>query len=212
MRIVCATLLTALLLTGSVQAQGKEDALKAAATLQAEVMRRIQAKFDLNGDGTVDDAEKTKVTDKIKADLASGKIPADMQELLDRNGNKKLDAEEAAAFRELIARMQAGGGGPQFGGGGGFGGPGNSSGFGGQVPPEVLKKFDKNKNGQLDEDEQKAAMAALGPKKSRKEQLLEKLDLNGDGKITADEREQVAAQRKAEQEEKKAKKKKDSDK
>jgi hypothetical protein len=78
------------------------------------------------------------------------------------------------------------------GGGGGFGSA--------QIPADILKKFDKNQDGQLDEKEQKAAGDALGPKKSRKEKLQEKLDLNGDGKITKEERETVAAQYKAEQE------------
>lgn len=195
-------------------AQNKE-ALKAAA-MQAELLKKAMAKFDLNDDGEVDDEEKAKVIEKVQADIADGKIPAGFKELLDRNRNGKLEPQEAAMFREIVGRLQAGGGPPQFGagdaqpgfGGPGFGGPGfgNQGGdpFSGQIPPAILKKFDKDKDGQLDEAEKKAAMAAFGPKKSRKEQLLEKLDLNGDGKVTKEERAEVAAQRKAELEEKKA--------
>ena len=75
------------------------------------------------------------------------------------------------------------------------------------IPPDVLKKFDKNQDGQLDDKEQKAAGEALAPKKSRKEKLQEKLDKNGDGKISKEEREAAAAERKAEQEALKEKKK-----
>jgi hypothetical protein len=205
-------------------AQNKEarEALKAAA-MQAEVMKKIMAKFDLDGDGNVDEEEKAKAVDQFTKDIDAGDIPDGFNTVLDRNKNGKLEPAEAAAFQAIINRLRAGGGGqPQFGAGGaggqglpGFGGPGlGGPGLGGpgagggdafgQVPPEILKKYDRNKNGQLDDHEKKAAMSARGPKKSRKQQLQEKLDLNGDGKITKDEREQVAAQRKAELEEKKA--------
>lgn len=200
-------------------AQNKE-AIKAAA-MQAELLKKAMAKFDLNDDGEVDDEEKAKVIEKVQEDIAEGKIPAGFKELLDRNKNGKLEPQEAAVFREIVGRLQAGGGPPQFGagdaqpgfggpglGGPGFGGPGigDQAGdpFSGQIPPAILKKFDKDKDGELDEKEKKAAMAAFGPKKSRKELLLEKLDLNGDGKVTKEERAEVAAQRKAELEEKKA--------
>ena len=194
-------------------AQNK-DALKAAA-MQAEVMKKVMAKFDRNGDGNVDDEEKADAVEQFTKDIDAGNIPEEFSKLLDRNKNGKLEPAEAAAFQAIISRLRAGGGGPpQFGAGpGGAGAPG-LPGFGGpgagggdafaQVPPEILKKFDKNKNGQLDDNEKKAAMAAMGPKKSRNERLQEKLDLNGDGKVTKEETAQVAAQRKAEQDEKKA--------
>lgn len=175
------------------------------------IKKKLLERFDLNGDGNVDEGEKAKAAEQMKRDLAGGKIPDEMKAMLDRNGDGKVDPQEMAFAREMAARFQGKGGGqPQFGAEGGIGGfeGGAPSGFNGGIPPEVLKKFDKNKDGELDEKEQKAAMAALGPKKSRSQQLKEKLDLNGDGKITKDERETVAAERKAEQEEKKAKFKK----
>jgi hypothetical protein len=226
MRIWCIVLVVIAIAVAQrpATAQDNAKALKAAA-MQAEAMKRIMAKFDLNGDGSVDDEEKAKVTEQFAKDIEGGNIPDGFKELLDRNRNGKLEPQEAAAFREIMARLQASGGGqPQFGaggrggdGGGAFGGKGGDGGgpfggrggdgggaFGGPVPPDILKKFDKNKDGELDDKERKAAVAAMGPKKSRKEQLQAKLDLNGDGKITKEEREEVAAQRKAEQEEKKA--------
>jgi hypothetical protein len=171
-----------------------------------ELRRKLMAKFDLNGDGQVDEFERAQVAEQMKKDFAAG----------------KLDPKDLAMAREIMARMQGqGGGAPQFGapgfGGPGFGGPGfgapGASGFSGDVPADVIARFDKNRDGELDEKEQKAAMAAMSPKKSRSQQLKEKLDLNGDGKITKEERKAYAEERKAEQEEKKKDKgkKKDAD-
>jgi Ca2+-binding EF-hand superfamily protein len=198
-------------------AQNKEKDVAKAAALQAEVMKKVMAKFDLNGDGNVDEEEKSKVVEQFTKDIDDGKIPEGFNAVLDKNKNGKLEPQEAAAFQAIIGRLKAGAGGPpQFGpgnaagggapgfGGPGFGGAGGGDAFSGQVPPEILKKFDKNKDGQLDDKEKKAALAALGPKKSRAERLLQEQDLNGDGKVTKEERAQVAAQRKAEAEEKKA--------
>jgi len=213
-------------------AQSKEKDIAKAQALQAEVMKKVMAKFDLDGDGNVDDEEKTKVVEQFTKDIEDGKIPEGFNALLDKNKNGKVDPQEAAAIQAIIGRLRGGAGGagpfgpgnagpgvapglggpglggPGLGGPGlggpGFGAAGGGDAFSGQVPPEILKKFDKNKDGQLDDKEKKAAMSALGPKKSRSERLQAKLDLNGDGKVTKEERDQVAAERKAEAEEKKA--------
>lgn len=210
MRFSSYLLLAVAMLTPSLaRAEEKSDAaLKAAALKQgAAALKQMAAKYDTNGDGNLDDEEKAKAADELKKRFQEG----------------KLTKQEAAMVQAMMAQLQAAGGDrpqfgagdrPQFGGGerDGFGGPANP-GFNAPIPPDVLKKFDKNKDGQLDEKEMKLAKAALGPKKSRKEQLLDKLDLNGDGKITQEERDRVAAERKAEQEElKKAKSKKKTDK
>lgn len=69
---------------------------------------------------------------------------------------------------------------------------------------KVLQKFDKNGNGQLDQDEQEAAKEAMqkrreqgggkgpggqgGPDLERRKKLLAKFDTDGDGKLSETER------------------------
>ena len=50
-----------------------------------------------------------------------------------------------------------------------------------------IEKFDKNKDGKLDEAERKVAAAA------RKKRLLEKFDKDGDGKLNSEERKAAIA-------------------
>jgi hypothetical protein len=220
MRVFCFALALAVMAIplSSSHADENEDLRKAVTAKAEEFKRKLLAKFDLNRDGQVDNIEKSQVAEQIQKDIANGKLPEDLKTILDLNGDGQVDPREMGMAREMMMRFQGQRGDqPQFGapGAGGLGGfGGNGLGFGGQIPPDVMKKYDKNKDGQLDEKEQKAAMAAMGPKKSRAQQLKEKMDLDGDGKISKDEREAYAEQRKAEQEEKKrekAKKKDDDD-
>lgn len=56
---------------------------------------------------------------------------------------------------------------------------------GGQLPPEVLKEFDKDGDGKLNDEERKA-MQEAGHKK-----LLEKFDTDKDGKLSDEERKAI---------------------
>lgn len=189
---------------------------------KADLKKQLLAKFDLNGDGKVDEAEKAKAVEEMQKQMQQqGGIPDELKKRFDSNGDGQIDAQEAALLRAAMMQLQRGGGGPpQFGPGGGFNGGGigglGSGGFGeAQIPPEVMKKFDKNKDGKLDDKEKTAAMEAMqGVKKSRAQQIKEKQDLDGDGKVTKEEKAAYAEQLKAEQEEKKMskRKKKDDDK
>jgi hypothetical protein len=55
--------------------------------------------------------------------------------------------------------------------------------------PEQYKKYDKNGNGKLDEDERAAML------KDREAEILKKYDKNGNGKLDDDEREAMRADR-----------------
>ncbi len=66
--------------------------------------------------------------------------------------------------------------------GGGFGG------FGGKAPPEVLAKYDANKDGTLDENERAAA----------KQDFIKQYDANGNGQLDPEERVKVREARAAE--------------
>jgi Ca2+-binding EF-hand superfamily protein len=219
------TILATLALASAAAAEGKPNLPGGLGGVSPEALQKqLMARFDKNGDGQLDETEKAAAAAEMQK-FASA---------IDKNGNGKIDPEEAAMAKELMSRYGRGGG-PQVGSGGGGGaggfgfgfggaggvgggagavaggGGGGAGGFGfgvgGQIPPDILKKYDKNQDGQLDEKEQKAAGEALGPKKSRKEKLLEKLDKNGDGKVSKEEREAAAAEYKAEQQAAKEKKK-----
>ncbi|MDB5339695.1 MAG: CotH protein, partial [Planctomycetaceae bacterium] len=108
----------------------------------------------------------------------------------------------ADARREPGAPNDREGRGPGPGGRGGFGGPGGPGGF---MGPEraILKQFDKDNNGRLDQAERQAARAFLKTQPARgpggpggrgfnpgammAKPLLEALDADQDGKLSGDE-------------------------
>lgn len=57
-----------------------------------------------------------------------------------------------------------------------------------QVPKEILEKYDKDKDGKLNEEERKAAMEA------RRAEFLKKFDKDGDGKLSDKEKEAARAE------------------
>lgn len=66
---------------------------------------------------------------------------------------------------------------------------------GGAKLPEALKKYDKNGDGKLDEEERKAFQ------KERQADLMKKYDTNNDGKLDEKERQALIEDRKKEREE-----------
>jgi len=68
----------------------------------------------------------------------------------------------------------------------------NPGGNQGAMNQELLKRFDKNGNGQLDPDEREAAKKAMENAKSgagdAKEKITQKFDKDGDGKLSETER------------------------
>jgi hypothetical protein len=62
-------------------------------------------------------------------------------------------------------------------------------------PPEMLKKFDKDGDGKLSEDERKAMREAI---QERHKDKFKEFDKDGDGKLSKEEKEAMKAARKAE--------------
>ena len=121
----------------------------------------------------------------------------------DKDGDGKLNEQERGAARQAMqAKGQPGKGAPGKGGAG-KGGPGKGPGH-----EAILKRFDKNGDGKLDEQERAAAMKARGEKGdgpgpgAGREEVLKRFDKDGDGKLNDEER---AAARKAMEERQKNK-------
>ena len=72
-------------------------------------------------------------------------------------------------------------------------GPGGPGGEGGrQVPPAVLKEFDKDGDGKLNAEEAQAARAAMQAKREEmQKKLLAEFDTDKDGKLSEEERKAV---------------------
>ena len=66
------------------------------------------------------------------------------------------------------------------------------------TPPEVLKEFDKDGDGKLNDEEAKAAREAMQARREEaRKQMLEKYDTDKDGKLSAEEHKKMAEDRKA---------------
>lgn len=165
------------------QTEAKPEAAPADRSAQLEKRRQeLLKRFDLNGDGRLDDKEKAAMKEAMKQEpvlhgegdigslsAAPGEPgPGDnrfVKELLkrfDKDGDGKLDEAE---LTELIKSR-------------GTGGPGAP---GGWRREQMLKMFDKNGDSRLDDAERAAA------EKFRAEQI-KRFDRNGDGVLDAEER------------------------
>jgi Ca2+-binding EF-hand superfamily protein len=155
---------------------------------QMEKRRQEMLKrFDLNGDGKLDEAEKAAMKETLKqektlrgsGDIGSLGAPAapvpgpggevhndrffkELIKRFDRDGDGKLDASELADMEAARQQMQQNGGGARF-------------------REQMLKMFDRNGDGVLDEAERAEAA------KFREEQI-KRFDKNGDGKLDQEER------------------------
>ncbi len=65
------------------------------------------------------------------------------------------------------------------------------------VPPEILEKFDADKDGKLNDEERAAAKAARGEREGKmKKEMLEKFDADKDGTLSDAEKETMRAEMK----------------
>ena len=111
-------------------------------------------------------------------------IPAEILKRFDKDGDGKLnDAERDAAKK---AREERGGKPGQPGR------PGQPGGGDGKMREEVLKRFDKNGDGKLNDEEKAAAKKAHdergGGDGKMREEILKRFDKDGDGKLNDEEK------------------------
>lgn len=142
--------------------------------------RQLLHRYDLDGDGKVAGAEFAALYSGEKLDTDGLRTRFDLTSRFlsaDRNRSGDLDAEELLGFASMLRALSSGA--PQVGfgppgfrppGSPGAGGPGfptGPAGFlpgagvpprpgqmpAGPPPPEILERYDKNKNGKIDPDE-----------------------------------------------------------
>ena len=138
-------------------------------------MQELIKKYDKNGDGKLDDTEKEAAKGEFAKQRrpgegqgpAGGRLdPAKMQEFIkkyDKNGDGKLDDTEKEAAKGEMSKLRGPGDGK-----GPAGKPGAGDGAGRRA--ELMKKYDKNGDGQLDDAEKAAAKADFEKNGPRREQ------------------------------------------
>jgi len=152
----------------------------------AEMQKKLLEKFDTNKDGVLSEAEKLAASEELKKSgmlPGSGVLPGSKEFLkkFDKNQDGKLSDAEKLAAQAAWQKMVSGAGerGPARGGlgGDGFGGlPGgiNAPAGDGENPKKkkvnpLIKLYDKNGDGKLN-DEEKAALQAERNKKKKAKQ------------------------------------------
>ena len=157
--------------------KGPADAAKA----QADAQKRLLQQFDANRDGVLSEEEKIRAQELIRRQGLLGlDIPAggfkDADEILkgfDKDRDGKLSAAERAAAQAAWQRMRSRSGGVVSGGQAGA-----APGAGNVVPPQapakppkvsgLVKRFDKDGDGKLNQEEKDALQAEVGKRKPKK--------------------------------------------
>lgn len=128
-------------------------------------------KFDTNGDGKLDEQEKEAAKKEFQGKRGAGNRAGGMAELIkkfDKNGDGKLDDQEReAAHKEMKGGRKPGATKPTDGKpGAGKPGAGKSGNL--ESNEKLLKHFDKNGDGKLDDDERAAAKAEMEKRRADK--------------------------------------------
>ena len=178
----------------------------------AVVKQKLLEKFDANGDGNLTGQELQNAREALLKQFGAGFGPAGdafdtFKMKFDRDGDGKLNAQEQAAAMAAFQKARANGGGRATGvapGAGGLsGGIPAGGGFGDAAAGEgkargreaMIKRFDKNGDGKLSDDEKAEAQKSLKGKKGearpavgKLSEAMKKLDTDGDGKISDEEK------------------------
>jgi Ca2+-binding EF-hand superfamily protein len=146
--------------------------------------KRDLAKFDKNKDGGLDGneaAERDKYNSEKQARMAeSKKRHDDMMRKYDKNGNGRIDDNEKAAVKEAMRQESA-----------------KRAAEAKEASKKKMEeyrarrevqKFDKNKDGRLDEAESTALNEYRAKRKILMDEYLKKYDTNGDGQVSIEEK------------------------
>lgn len=190
-------------LASSVEAEDEAKKRRGQGFDRAQILKE----FDADGDGKLNDEERTKAKEAFaRRRNGQGNRPGagrpqgrpgpggqgqgrpNLQQLLkefDKDGDGKLSEQERAAAREFVQKRQAGNFGQR------------------RIPEQVLKRFDKDGDGKLNEQEQAAARKAREEFMKRNgnasgrpntqgrpdfKEILAKFDADGDGKLNDEEK------------------------
>lgn len=182
-RLALAALLCGALLAAPLAAEDAPKPVLDPAKAMAEAKQKLLERFDANKDGVLSDAEKVQAQEALKqqgALVGSGLVPGGFpgaEEFLkkfDKDRDGKLSAEEKLAAQAAMQKMRRSGG-PVAGPGlGGNGPPAGASGLApapddkpGRKPNPLIKLYDLDGDGKLNDSEKAALQADRGKKKSK---------------------------------------------
>jgi Ca2+-binding EF-hand superfamily protein len=203
-------------LTTASMARAEDGPQPGAGPTPDQLKKQLLEKFDANGDGDLKGEELQKAQEAfLKAGAgAAGLNYDDFKKRFDRDNDGQLSPQEQGAALAAFQKAR-GGGGPATGGrtgGSGFGPPANGAGEGSKPRSRdaMIKRFDKNGDGKLSDDEKAEAQKELKDKKGGRPagkltDAMKKLDTDDDGVISDEEK---AAAKKVLLEKRKAKGKK----
>ena len=167
-------------------------------------------KFDVDGDGQLNQAEREAAHEQMKAQAQAKK--AEFIAKFDSDGDGELNqTEREAAKAELGDAFKA-----RRGEGGRAGRPGDRGGmhaqhgFGGQrghhpLPPELVAEYDADGDGKLNEAERTVAREQMQAKaQAKRAEIVARFDADGDGELNQTERRAAAEAMRGEHRQKRA--------
>lgn len=190
-------------------ARAENEAQPSAGLNPEQLKKQLLEKFDADGDGTLTGAELQNAREAALKQFGAGAGAAgvnfdEIKKRFDRDGDGKLNPQEQAAAMAAFQKARAGGGGPATGGlpgaggipaGGGFGAPANGAGEGNKSRSRDarMKRFDRNGDGKLSDDEKAEAQKELKAKKGERPagkltEAMKKFDADDDGKLSDEEK------------------------